>query len=233
MSRFLAHLDTAPRITADRLLGDRPLVILAPHPDDETLGCGALLSDAAAQGTRCHVICVTDGAGSHPGSATWPAARLAQARQAELRAACAVLAPEAQVTWLGYPDCGAPDDAGAAQRLSGLIAPDALVLASWGRDPHIDHQRVARLAARIAAQRPDIALAFYPIWGRFTRLIAPARLITASAAAQAAKRRALACHLTQMTPLIDDDPAGFVMTGAHQTHFLTHPEIVIAPQTRA
>lgn len=32
-----------------------------------------------------------------------------------------------------------------------------------------------------------------------------------------------------MTPLIDDDPEGFVMEPWRQEHFLTHPEIVIAP----
>ena len=51
----------------------------------------------------------------------------------------------------------------------------------------------------------------------------------ASDAAVAAKRRALSCHRSQMTGLIDDDPTGFVMTDTHQAHFLTHPEIVIAP----
>lgn len=228
MSGFLDHLSTARHLTVEALLADRPLVILAPHPDDETLGCGALLFDAAARGTPCHVICVTDGSGSHPGSRAWPAARVAQTRQAELRAACAILAPKARVHWLGYGDRAAPDDAQAAAQVSALIPTGALVLASWGHDPHIDHQQVARLANRIAAGRPDTALAFYPVWGRFTDLTPPAELIEATPAALAAKRLALACHRTQMTPLIHDDPSGFVMTGAHQTHFLTHPEIVIA-----
>ncbi|TJZ91444.1 PIG-L family deacetylase [Paracoccus gahaiensis] len=229
MSGFLDHVADAPEIAVAALLGDRPLVVLAPHPDDETLGCGALLFDAAGAGTPCHVICVTDGARSHPGSRAWPAARLAQARQDELRAAVRILAPAASVTWLGHPDCGAPDDAGAAEAIARLVPQGALLLASWGDDPHIDHQQVARLAYRIAAARPDLALAFYPIWGRFTDLQAPALRIEATDAACDAKARALACHRTQMTALIDDDPEGFVMTKAHQSHFLTHPEIVIAP----
>ncbi|CAM3277952.1 PIG-L family deacetylase [Paracoccus nototheniae] len=229
MSGFLDHTADAPQVTVAELLGDRPLVVLAPHPDDETLGCGALIHDAAALGCDCHVICVTDGAASHPGSVLWPAERLAAARQAELHAACAMLAPQARVSWLGYPDCGAPDDAAAAALLSGLIPDRALVLASWGGDPHIDHQQVARLAHRLAAMRGDIALAFYPIWGRFTDLTAPALLLATSDAGRAAKARALACHRTQMTGLIDDDPNGFVMSDAHQAHFLTHAEIIIAP----
>ena len=46
---------------------------------------------------------------------------------------------------------------------------------------------------------------------------------------QGAHLAALACHRSQMTPLIDDDPEGFVMEPWRQEHFLTHPEIVIAP----
>jgi len=228
MSGFLAHAARAPLVSVAGLLGDRPLVVLAPHPDDETLGCGALLWDAAAQGTPCHVICVTDGSKSHTASSGWPPTRLAETRQAELRKACAILAPTAQVVWLGHPDCAAPDDDATAKAVARLIPDRALLLASWDHDPHIDHQQVARLARSLAALRPDIALAFYPIWGRFTDLTAPCRLIAASAAARQAKARALARHRTQMTGLIDDDPTGFVMTDAHQSHFLTHPEIVIA-----
>ncbi len=229
MSGFLDHAASAPRVSPGALLQGRPLVILAPHPDDETLGCGALLFDAAAQGMACHVICITEGARSHPASRRWPAPVLTATRQAELRAACAILAPAATVTCLGYPDCAAPDDGRAADRVSALIAPDALVLATWEHDPHVDHQQVARLARRIAAGRADVALAFYPVWGRFIDRVADARLIEASDAAMAAKRRALACHRSQMTGLIDDDPTGFVMTNADQDHFLTHPEIIIAP----
>ena len=114
MSGFLDHAASAPSLTPASLMQGRPLVILAPHPDDETLGCGALLFDAAAQGTPCHVICVTDGTRSHPGSRRWPAPVLAATRAAELRAACAILAPAARVTCLGYPDCAAPDDAQAS-----------------------------------------------------------------------------------------------------------------------
>lgn len=228
MSGFLSQLSCAPPVMIEALLEGRPLVILAPHPDDETLGCGALLWDASQRGTSCHVICVTDGSRSHPNSVNWPAMRLAHTRQAELRGACAILAPRARVTWLGHPDCAAPDDEATARALAGMFAPDALVLASWQGDPHVDHEQVARLARRVASLRPDTALAYYPIWGRFTDRTAPTTRIVASRSAKDAKRRALACHRTQMTGLIDDDPTGFIMTEAHQHHFLTHPEIVIA-----
>ena len=54
-----------PAASADALLGGRPLLVLAPHPDDESLGCGALLAHGLA-GPGAHVACLTDGAASHP-----------------------------------------------------------------------------------------------------------------------------------------------------------------------
>ncbi|MGN7871499.1 PIG-L deacetylase family protein [Paracoccus sp. 22332] len=219
MSGFLDNL--GPPIGVADLLGGRPLAVLAPHPDDETLGCGALLFDAAAHGARCTVICVTDGSRSHPKSRGWPPRRLAEQRRAELEAAAAILG--ATTHWLGHGDCRVRTDAD----ISDLIPQGALLLATWEGDPHVDHQSVARMARTLA--RRDVALAYYPIWGRFTDRTAPTRTIAASAAALTAKRRALACHRSQMTPLIDDDPEGFVMEPWRQEHFLTHPEIVIAP----
>jgi LmbE family N-acetylglucosaminyl deacetylase len=38
-----------------------PVVVLAPHPDDETLGCGGLIARRAHEGRRVVVIVMTDG----------------------------------------------------------------------------------------------------------------------------------------------------------------------------
>ena len=228
MSGFLDALAGAPGISVDDLLGGRALVVLSPHPDDETLGCGALLHDASSQGMPCHVVCVTDGSRSHPNSIQWPAPRLAQQRRAELEAAMQILAPAARLHWLGHADCAVPEDADTAAAIAALIPQGALVLASWALDPHCDHLSVARLAQAVGAIRPDIALRFYPIWGRFTDHAAPARLLRSSDAARRAKAAALACHRSQMSALIEDDPQGFVMEDWRQRHFLEHPEIVLA-----
>lgn len=214
------RLPLGPPLSPAELLEGRPLVVLAPHPDDETLGCGALLHDAAAMGIDTRVVCVTDGSRSHPASRLWPPARLAAERRRELEDAARILGTVA--TWLGHPDCAVPADLD----LSPLIPPDALVLASWGGDPHCDHEAVAGLALR--AMRTDTRLAFYPIWGRFAPAPTVARPLAATPQARAAKRRALACHRSQMTALIDDDPGGFVMEAWRQAHFLDHPELIIA-----
>jgi LmbE family N-acetylglucosaminyl deacetylase len=218
------------------LLADRrQLVVVAPHPDDETLGCGALLHEAAQSGTRCRVICMTDGSASHRNSKTWNRERLARARKSEFEAAVFLLAPEAETIWLGYRDCCLPEAGAeatdAALRLVEQIGGDALVLTTWVGDPHVDHVRTAALVARAVKGRTDIATLAFPIWGRFQSSTVPAglRTLCTSTEALAAKRRALACHATQMTRLIDDDPVGFVMRMENQAHFLDHPEIFHAP----
>ena len=63
----------------DRLLGPGGgALVLAPHPDDESLGTGGLIAACVAEGRRVHVAVVSDGAASHPGSRAWPPARLAR-----------------------------------------------------------------------------------------------------------------------------------------------------------
>ena len=37
------------------------VLIIAPHPDDEVLGCGGLISRVKAEGGKVHVLCFTVG----------------------------------------------------------------------------------------------------------------------------------------------------------------------------
>src|SRR5690606_38092378 len=50
---------------------DGPLLVIAPHPDDETLGCGGVIALATCRNVRVHTVFVTDGGASHPNSAEW------------------------------------------------------------------------------------------------------------------------------------------------------------------
>ena len=231
MTPLLAAAASRDRISAaDLLAGHAALVVVAPHPDDETLGCGALLHEAGAAGLPCRVICMTDGSASHPRSRVWPRARLAALRRAEIEAAVSLLASHADLHWLGYPDCGLPDagtDTECTERLAHLIPPGALVLSAWSGDPHVDHQRTAALLSRALRHRQDVTWLAYPIWGRFAAGPPPEGItvVEASPAARSAKARALAQHASQMQRLVTDDPDGFVMTAEDQAHFLHHPEI--------
>src|SRR3954462_1207481 len=84
---------------------DVPCMIVAAHPDDETLGASLLLQRAR----RCSVVHLTDGAPRDPGlrSPTSAITRVgyAHVRRHELMAALAQVKVAARrVTWLGAVD---------------------------------------------------------------------------------------------------------------------------------
>ena len=83
-------LDAAHRFPFVQLrekLEDRPFIVVAPHPDDESLACGGLIADAYGQGLRGKVVIVSDGAGSHPNSKAYPSDRLTALREEEAKRA--------------------------------------------------------------------------------------------------------------------------------------------------
>jgi LmbE family N-acetylglucosaminyl deacetylase/ubiquinone/menaquinone biosynthesis C-methylase UbiE len=143
-----------------RLDGIDQVVVIAAHPDDETLGAAGLLAQATSLGLPTVVVVVTDGAASgEPG--------IAERRSAELAAALEVLAPHAVVHELGFPD-GETDASRRAitttlrAMLDGTL-PGALVAMPWRGDGHRDHRVVGEIAAELAS---SLGRRFveYPIW---------------------------------------------------------------------
>src|ERR1700744_5936492 len=80
-----------PEAGLDDLLGGGGAVIVAPHPDDESLGCGALIAAACAEGRPVRLVVLSDGVGSHPNSVRYPPSRLRALREVEVRKAASVL----------------------------------------------------------------------------------------------------------------------------------------------
>ncbi|MEM7709164.1 MAG: PIG-L deacetylase family protein [Pseudomonadota bacterium] len=214
------------------LVGDGPILLLAPHADDEVLGCGALLADCWQAGIAAHVVCLTDGAASHPRSAT----NVAGLRRAELVRAVAILGgdPQRDVTWLGHPDAAlhdVPKDdvvkplLTLTDRLGArvLIAPSPL-------DPHCDHVTTAGLADGLVAARPGLALLHYPIWSRWTGggeapVVLGGRRHFYAVTDPDRKARAIDAHASQLGRVIDDDPTGFAMPDGFAAMFTAGPEI--------
>lgn len=80
------------------------VLVLAPHYDDEVLGCGGLIALLAADGAAVRVLFLTDSSGGGVEPAADPAA-YAAARRAEAEAASAALGI-AEVSHLGLADGG-------------------------------------------------------------------------------------------------------------------------------
>jgi len=199
------------------------MLILAPHPDDETLGCGGLIATASALGLRPRVAYLTDGAASHPGSRAWPPRRLAGARREEALAALAILGvgPD-DVLFLDWPDAApfAPGARPYQQALDALVdwmGPKGArsVWAPWIGESHCDHVAAAQLARRLVRRLPPPVTAMsYLVWGwtepRLGRVAKRATVRTLRCVRTVQRRRdALSQHRTQMTSLIDDAPEAF------------------------
>lgn len=168
----------------------RRAVVLAAHPDDESLGCGGTLAQLADAGAELSAVFVTDGDATR-GSARGPATT-GRARRLEAEAACRVLGVGTS-SFLGVPDgeVGAHVDAvaGAITAAVTRASPEALLL-PWFLDGHPDHQALSAALGR--AKVP----AHLEVWAYETWTPLPANRIVDVSAVIDRKRRALAAHAT-------------------------------------
>lgn len=151
------------------------LLILAPHPDDESIGCGGVLAQYPSQ---CEVVCLTDGSRGDPAI---PVQQLIEMRESELAAAMA-LAGVRNFRYLGIPDRSLMQ---AYQRFSGLsIASADMIFIPNFLDQHPDHKAVTWLLQRLLREKkykPSLQIAFYevwatlPVWNRYVDLNDPLR----------------------------------------------------------
>jgi len=133
-----------------------PVLVVAPHPDDETIGCGGAIARHVLAGDRVTVVVATSGEATGGGGAA-----VAAAREAECRAACAALGCGEPV-FLRLPDgglSGAVDALAAGLRRHAEGA--ALVYAPALLDPHPDH-RAANLALAAAGLGAEVL--GYEVW---------------------------------------------------------------------
>jgi LmbE family N-acetylglucosaminyl deacetylase len=131
------------------------VLVVAPHPDDETIGPGATVARLAADGVEVHVLCVTVRASKMWGSSSEPSVR-----EQEFGKACAALGVvTSTIAWVD--ETGELDISSRQRALVDLIErheevslttvqPTALFIPSAGGF-HQDHQAVHR--AGFAAAR--------------------------------------------------------------------------------
>jgi LmbE family N-acetylglucosaminyl deacetylase len=206
----------------DEIIGSGTCLILAPHPDDESLGCGGLIAACVAAKRPPLVVVLTDGAASHLGSRAFPPDRLRTVRAQEVVTAVGHLGlPADRLVLLNQPDGAAPVTGPGFQALvlalAGLVRrePDCgAILAPWRYDPHCDHEAASIIASAVAAQA-SIRRVAYPVWGWTLPAEAPVPGVLAAGFRfdvvpyLAAKRRAISAHQSQYGALITDDPNGF------------------------
>ncbi|HEX8947522.1 MAG TPA: PIG-L family deacetylase [Dissulfurispiraceae bacterium] len=155
----------------------RSVLVLAPHPDDEALGCAGTLALLNRKGVSSTVVFLTDGERLNGP----PSPEMAAQRRAEGVAASAMLGC-GEPNFLGLPDGGIGgrmDE--ACTRLSEIIAiekPD-FIFAPSPVDHHEDHLATAGIALRLMEDMKSFRLAFCEIYStvRFTHLVDISELV--------------------------------------------------------
>ncbi len=204
-------------------LSARPALIVAPHADDETFGCGGVIALKTNLSAIVHVLIVTDGRSSHTHVAGTDVPSLIRTRKEEVIAACGILGvPAANVHFLDLPDQGLyrlthERWCAASSQVADLLRtlrPQEMYI-NHPRDPHPDHEATYLIVER-GMQEAGIQLDVYqyPVWllwkGRLRLSARPRDLRGAKRldvrAVQDRKNRAIDVYRSQLPVL----PPGFV-----------------------
>ena len=223
-------------------------VVFAPHPDDESLGCGGLIALLRKRNKPVDVVFVSDGAMSHPNSLRYDRAARVTLREQEALAACELLGVTAEhIRFLRYPDTAVPRQhhAGfedATNHIRSVLEElqPSHILVCWRRDPHCDHRatwELCRAAYDELAEAPKWIE--YPIWmwnaDQPEDLPRPGEVISWRldvSEVQEQKQAAVKAHISQTTDLIDDDPEGFVLEDQMLNNFRRPTELYFEEPTK-
>ena len=167
----------------------RRIAVVAPHPDDESIGPGGTLLAARDGGAAVGVVFLADDAD----------AALASRRRREAEAACQVLGAKAD--FLGFQQRAIPIDAAALKAFAVAVdsaaggRPDALFI-PFLADDHDDHRRANELLLRAAngghlRAQPEI-------WAYQVYTSMPCNVFVDIGAHVAGKTQAIRSHASQM-----------------------------------
>lgn len=219
------NYDNIPLAPEQCVTGFGTTLIIAPHADDESLGCGGVISLLRKYGQSVFILLLSDGTMSHPNSKEYPAEKLRNLREKELLDAATILGvPAENVIFCRFPDRNVPSindekfevSVSGISKIIGIIKPQSIFV-PWRRDPHPDHKAAFQLIN--AAETSNAKIYEYPIWLKelgesgdepTSEESMPFRLNISSVISQ--KQEAISKHLSQITDLIKDDPEGFMLS---------------------
>jgi len=205
----------------------RSALVFAPHPDDETVGCGGTILQKRRAGAAMQLVFMTDGAASHPHLS--PRAEMRVTRRREALEAVEVLGLEPRhVSWLDFPDGElALWREEAVARVHTLLLrhrPEHIFL-PYARSEHADHVATHSIVHEAVGRGGlGATLLEYPVWSwRHWRAAVhfPRELRTCVAVQDvlARKRAALERHVSQMQRR-NGDPSWRTLGDVDQGAFL-------------
>lgn len=204
-------------------------LVVAPHPDDETFGCGGSVALLVRQGADVHVAFVTDGGASHPSHPSAGPPEIAALRRAEARKATGIIGVEwERVSFLDERDgtlagLGADRAGEAAGKIAGLLgrlAP-AAILTPCRLDGSSEHEASFALLSRALHQAGSKPRVFeFPVWSWWNPVLLLGPMLRSRRVwrldlrdVRDAKARAIASYASQTEPIAPDTapalPPGF------------------------
>ena len=235
MKSAVEWYDTAVPLTPEQIKEFGSVLVVAPHQDDESLGCGGTIALLKMADITVTVLFTSDGSMSHPNSKKYPEEKLILLREQEAVNALKILgAKKEDIIFLRLKDSMLPttDDVGfdsAVDVVSGILSklsPCTIIL-PWRRDPHHDHRATWQILDRALSKfsKPVRVLEYFVwLWERAVNaeLPGPAEGMMWKVAignVMDKKTAAINAHVSQTTNLISDDPDGFMLSGHMLGHF--------------
>ena len=153
--------------------GEQPsrVLIISPHPDDESAGCGGAIREHVSRGASVRIIFLTSGEQGGHGRSPGETIRI---REAEARAAGKILGVEEMEFWR-QPDGAFRATGALVERLAGGLRAwrPQIVYVTHGREMHPDHRAACRLVRRALREFPPQirpGLLEFEVWTPLQRL---------------------------------------------------------------
>lgn len=167
------------------------VLVIAPHPDDEAIGCAGAILQHVEQGDHVEVLYLTSGEKGCPGR---DEAETAATREAEADDAAHILEVAATDFWR-EPDGALKVTEDLVNRLVLLLlqAQTDLVYVTHARESHTDHRAAAELVRRALLRLPSVRCLTYEVWTPLTRY----DRVLDTASYQSTKDTAIRAHASQ------------------------------------
>lgn len=245
MKNKLQHLlESSTSIDTSILNNVKVCLVIAPHPDDESLGCGGLIASLRKLDIAVHVIFTTDGSMSHPKSQNTTAIYRCKVREQEAINALEILGVEDKyITFFRGQDSALPAEgetgfAGLVAQMKGIIGTiqPQLILVPYEFDPHRDHRASWQITIAALSEYSEIEVWQYLIWlytlGK-DQDIEPLTNIPGGiqylpmGSYQKIKKKAISEHKSQLSLQVFEDPDGFVLVDEVLQNFYGDKEYYI------
>lgn len=194
-------------ISSGKLTIDDHILIIAPHPDDEVLGCGGLIQQAITHGKKVTVVILSDGAASHDGCCDATHETIARERRKLTLDTWNLFdgtsAPG--LHFLNYPDGQIRQESPETDKLKRLIeeiAPDAIYVPNL-HERFPDHLEAQRIILSVVTD-PAVSIYEYCVWAWYFDswglLGRKGRLCTLSKEQHDCKNRMIGSYMTPVAP---------------------------------